>query len=94
MKIIDLSLTYEEGMRGVAFENAKTKSVDKRRRWRTGQSGCRGKVTGDLSRTKYHSSRHQGARGEKSHTSGSVRGVTGNRHAYRQNLFIRAYIQK
>ena len=28
MKIIDISLTYEEGMRGVAFENAKTKSVD------------------------------------------------------------------
>ena len=28
MKIIDLSLTYEEGMRGVAFENAKSKSVD------------------------------------------------------------------
>ena len=28
MKIIDLTLTYEEGMRGVAFENAKTKSVD------------------------------------------------------------------
>jgi len=28
MKIIDVTLTYEEGMRGVAFENAKTKSVD------------------------------------------------------------------
>ena len=28
MKIIDLSLTYEEGMRGVAFENTKSKSVD------------------------------------------------------------------
>ena len=28
MKIIDLTLTYEEGMRGVAFENAKSKSVD------------------------------------------------------------------
>lgn len=28
MKIIDLTLTYEDGMRGVAFEIAKTKSVD------------------------------------------------------------------
>lgn len=28
MKIIDISLTYEQDMRGVAFENAKTKSVD------------------------------------------------------------------
>jgi kynurenine formamidase len=28
MKILDLSLTYEDGMRGVAFENTKTKSVD------------------------------------------------------------------
>ena len=28
MKIIDVTLTYEEGMRGVAFENAKSKSVD------------------------------------------------------------------
>ena len=28
MKIIDLTLTYEEGMRGVAFEDAKSKSVD------------------------------------------------------------------
>jgi arylformamidase len=28
MKIIDFTLTYEEGMRGVAFENAKSKSVD------------------------------------------------------------------
>jgi len=28
MKTIDLTLTYEEGMRGVAFENAKSKSVD------------------------------------------------------------------
>ena len=28
MKIVDLTLTYEEGMRGVAFENAKSKSVD------------------------------------------------------------------
>ena len=28
MKIIDLTLTYEEGMRGVAFENTKSKSVD------------------------------------------------------------------
>ena len=28
MKIIDLTLTYEEGMRGVAFENAKSKSID------------------------------------------------------------------
>jgi arylformamidase len=28
MKIIDVTLTYEDGMRGVAFENAKSKSVD------------------------------------------------------------------
>ena len=28
MKILDFTLTYEEGMRGVAFENAKSKSVD------------------------------------------------------------------
>jgi arylformamidase len=28
MKITDLTLTYEEGMRGVAFETAKTKAVD------------------------------------------------------------------
>jgi len=28
MKIIDLTLTYQEGMRGVAFETAKSKSVD------------------------------------------------------------------
>jgi kynurenine formamidase len=28
MKIIDLTLTYEDGMRGVEFENAKSKSVD------------------------------------------------------------------
>ena len=28
MKIIDFTLTYQEGMRGVAFENAKSKSVD------------------------------------------------------------------
>jgi len=28
MKIIDVTLTYEEGMRGVAFENTKSKSVD------------------------------------------------------------------
>ena len=28
MKIIDFTLTYEEGMRGVAFENAKSKSID------------------------------------------------------------------
>ena len=28
MKIIDVTLTYEEGMRGVTFENAKSKSVD------------------------------------------------------------------
>ncbi len=28
MKIIDLTLAYEDGMRGVAFENAKSKSVD------------------------------------------------------------------
>ncbi len=28
VKIIDLTLAYEEGMRGVAFENAKSKSVD------------------------------------------------------------------
>ena len=28
MKIVDLTLTYEEGMRGVAFENAKSKSID------------------------------------------------------------------
>ena len=27
MKILDLTLTYEEGMRGVAFENAKFKSL-------------------------------------------------------------------
>ena len=28
MKIIDLTLTYEDGMRGVTFENAKSKTVD------------------------------------------------------------------
>lgn len=28
MKVIDLTLTYEEGMRGVAFETAKTKAAD------------------------------------------------------------------
>ena len=28
MKIIDLTLTYEEGMRGVAFETARTKADD------------------------------------------------------------------
>jgi len=28
MKIIDVTLTYEDGMRGVAFENAKSKTVD------------------------------------------------------------------
>ena len=28
MKIIDLTLTYEDNMRGVAFENAKSKSTD------------------------------------------------------------------
>ena len=28
MKIIDLTLTYEDGMRGVALDDAKTKSVD------------------------------------------------------------------
>jgi len=28
MKLIDLTLAYEQGMRGVAFENAKTKAVD------------------------------------------------------------------
>ena len=28
MKIIDVTLTYDEGMRGVAFENIKSKSVD------------------------------------------------------------------
>ena len=27
MKIIDLTLTHEDGMRGVAFENAKSKSL-------------------------------------------------------------------
>ena len=28
MKIVDLTLTYEDGMRGVKFENVKSKSVD------------------------------------------------------------------
>ena len=28
MKIIDLTLTYEEGMRGVEIENVKSKAVD------------------------------------------------------------------